>query len=111
MVGNLTAKLSALKEISDFFTGEECDFVVEMAKLKGMKDSPLAKDSEEIARSTPEITFRQWDANEDGLIDAEEVHVNRKVFGNLLEINPTMQIFFDGKSISFVTDCLSSWEK
>ena len=62
-----------LLEISDFFTEDECDFVVEMAEAKGLKDSPLVKDSNEIAGNTSETTFKQWDANEDGFIDVDEV--------------------------------------
>lgn len=68
-----------LKEISDFFTEEECDFVVEMARIKGLKESPTAKDSNEIAQGTPEETFKQWDANKDGFIDVDEVHHCRLV--------------------------------
>ncbi|XP_031556319.1 transmembrane prolyl 4-hydroxylase-like [Actinia tenebrosa] len=60
-------------EIPDFFTADECDLVIEMAKNKGMSDSPVMEDPRGLPNDTTKQVFDDWDTNDDGFIDPEEV--------------------------------------
>ena len=47
--------------------------VIEMAKRKGMIDSPVVKDTRNFANESTKEVFDEWDNNNDGFVDHEEV--------------------------------------
>ncbi|XP_020891848.1 transmembrane prolyl 4-hydroxylase [Exaiptasia diaphana] len=64
-------------EIPNFFTSEECDYVIEMAKKRGMSDSPVLKDKRIFQNETTEEVFNTWDVNNDGFVDMDEMMMLR----------------------------------
>ncbi|KAK3737072.1 hypothetical protein QZH41_013882 [Actinostola sp. cb2023] len=47
--------------------------VIEMAKRKGMIDSPVVKDTRNFANESTKEVFDEWDNNNDGFVDHEEM--------------------------------------
>lgn len=47
--------------------------MIEMAKKKGMTDSPVIEDPRGLPNDTTKHVFDDWDTNNDGFIDVDEV--------------------------------------
>ncbi|XP_028417038.1 transmembrane prolyl 4-hydroxylase-like [Dendronephthya gigantea] len=60
-------------EIKDFFTKDECELVIDLAKAKGMKKIPPFKNIEKMFKDEMHETFKMWNLNGDDFIDAYEV--------------------------------------
>jgi hypothetical protein len=60
-------------EIEDFFTPEECELVIDLAKAKGMKKIPAFKGVETMFKDEIHETFKMWNLNGDEFVDANEV--------------------------------------
>ena len=60
-------------EIEDFFTQEECELVIDLAKAKGMKEISSYKNAETMFKDDMKDTFKMWNLNGDEFIDENEV--------------------------------------
>lgn len=65
-------------EVENFLTPEECELVIDLAKAKGMRKIPAFKNVETMFKEEIHETFRMWDLNGDGFVDANEVSNIRK---------------------------------
>ena len=66
--------VSRSTEIPNFFTDEECEMIIDLAQEKGLKDSPLTPDTNNIDdKDSIDGLLRAWDRNEDGFVDKDEV--------------------------------------
>ena len=67
-----------IAEIPNFLSSEECDYIVVLAKEKGMETSHTLKEGvEQDTKSLGKNTlshFQKWDQNQDGVIDTDEVY-------------------------------------
>ena len=66
--------VSRSTEIPNFFTDEECEMIIDLAQEKGLKDSPLTPDTNNIDdKDSIDGILKAWDRNEDGFVDKDEV--------------------------------------
>lgn len=67
-------------EISNFFTDEECEMIIDLAQEKGMSETPLTQDNDQSDNTDSiEDKFKAWDKNEDKFIDkTEAIHISEK---------------------------------
>lgn len=68
---------SLFTEISNFFTDEECEMIIDLAQEKGMSETPLTQDNDQSDNTDSiEDKFKAWDKNEDKFIDKTEVRIS-----------------------------------
>lgn len=60
-------------EIEDFFTENECEFVIDLATAKGLKQIPFLTNSKIMFMDKKEEMFKMWNLNGDDFVDANEV--------------------------------------
>ena len=64
-------------EIPNFFTDEECEMIIDLAQEKGMSETPLTQDNDQIDNTDSiKDKFKAWDKNEDKFIDKTEVRIS-----------------------------------
>lgn len=68
---------SLFTEITNFFTDEECEMIIDLAQEKGMSETPLTQDNDQSDNTDSiEDKFKAWDKNEDKFIDKTEVRIS-----------------------------------
>ena len=64
-------------EIPNFFTDEECEMIMELAQEKGLKEISPGQDTREVIdKDSLKDLLRDWDKNNDGFVDKNEVGRN-----------------------------------
>ena len=62
-----------LLEVPAYFSEEECDYLIMLAKHAGLKKSPLHPTKFSIPDHTSEELFNEWDVDKDGWLSPLEV--------------------------------------
>eukprot|EP00794_Sanderia_malayensis_P007661 gene7662-8498_t len=60
-------------EIKNFLTEDECDAMIHLAKMKGMKNATVATRNVGISPENSHIAFDQWDQDMDGSLSRKEI--------------------------------------
>ncbi|CAB4005918.1 transmembrane prolyl 4-hydroxylase-like, partial [Paramuricea clavata] len=85
-------------EIEDFFTPEECELVIDLAKAKGMKKIPAFKGVETMFKDEIHETFKMWNLNGDEFVDANEVSYVYGKAGIFVSDQDILDMFKDTKA-------------
>ena len=78
-------------EIPNFFTDEECEMIIEMGQEKGLKESPLSQDSQEIInKDSLHDVIKNLDKNNDDFLDKKEVRTSPYYFLKITSFVPLL---------------------